>query len=154
VRRALADAGRKAIDVDALVVSAPLVPTAEACRGLARRALGPHGAGIPALGVAGAGDRAKAVASDEATAVASDEATALAMGAVAALQGATIMAASAVHSWELAVCVGHGRDGRTVALCLSRRPGGQGRGSGQQRPGEEADDGPAEQQRDRPHPTA
>jgi hypothetical protein len=146
VRRALADAGRKAIDVDALVVSAPLVPTAEACRGLARRALGPHGAGIPALGVAGAGDRAKAVASDEATA--------LAMGAVAALQGATIMAASAVHSWELAVCVGHGRDGRTVALCLSRRPGGQSRGSGQQRPGEEADDGPAEQQRDRPHPTA
>ena len=146
VRRALAGAGRKAVDVDALVVSAPLVPTAEACRGLARRALGPHGAGIPALGVVVAGDGAKAVASDGAEA--------LAMGAAAALQAATIMDASALEGWELAACVGLGRDGTTVALCLSRRPGWQGPGSGQQRPGEEADDGPAEQQRDGPDPTA
>ena len=137
MRRALAGVGRKAFEVDALVVAAPLVPTAEACRSLARRALGPHGAQVPALGVA----------------VAGDDAEVLAMGAAANLEAAAAMEGAAVEDWELAVCVGLGPDGTTVALCLSRS-GQLRRESGQQRPGDEADDGPAEQQRDRPDPTA
>lgn len=112
MRRALAAGGRKAVEVDALVVAAPLVPTVEACRSLARRALGPHGAGIPALGVAVAGDRADAVAGDDAEA--------LAMGAAAVLEAAADTDAMAFGGWELAVCVGVGRDGTTVALCLTR----------------------------------
>lgn len=75
------------------------------------------------------------------------------MGAAAAMEAAAAEDASAVADWELAVCVGVGRDGTTVALCLSRS-GQPRRGSGQQRPGQQADDGPAEQQRDRPDPTA
>lgn len=112
MRRALAVAGRKAVEVDALVVAAPLVPTTEACRSLARRALGPHGAGIPALGVAAAGHHAEAVASDGTEA--------LAMGAAAVLEAAAAMDVMAFGGWELAVFVGVGRDGTTVALCLSR----------------------------------
>jgi hypothetical protein len=130
VRRALAEAGRKAVEVDALVVAAPLAPTAEATRRLARRALGPHGSQVPALGVA----------------VAGEDAEALAMGAAAVLEAAAAMDAMAFKGWELAVCIGLAVDGTTVALCLSQ--------SGQQRLDEVADDGPAEQQRDRPDPTA
>jgi hypothetical protein len=131
VRRALAAAGRKAVEVDALVVAAPLVPTAETCRRLARRALGPHGEGIAAIGVAVAGDRAEDLAL----------AAAAYLGSAATADGASV-----AEGWALAVCVGRAVDGTTVALCLCR--------SGQQRPGQQADDGPAEQQRDRTDPTA
>ncbi len=105
VRRALAAARRKAVEVDALCVAAPLAPTAEACRRLARRALGPHGSEIAALGVAVTGDRAED----------------LARAAVAFMVTASDSeAVPAVEDWALAVCVGLAADGTTVALCLER----------------------------------
>lgn len=105
VRRALAAAGRKAVEVDVLCVAAPLAPTAEACRRLARRALGPHGSGIAALGVAVAGDHA----------------VDLALAAAAFMEAADDSSeASVADGWELAVCVGLAADGTTVALCLGR----------------------------------
>jgi hypothetical protein len=105
VRRALAAAGRKAVEVDALCVAAPLAPTAEACRRLARRALGPHGSEIAAFGVA----------------VASEHAEDLAMAAAAYLEAAdTSNEVSVAEGWALAVCVGVAADGTSVALCLGR----------------------------------
>ena len=105
VRRALAAAGRKAVEVDALCVAAPLAPTAEACRRLARRALGPHGSGIAVLGVAVTGDHAED----------------LAMAAAAFMEAAdTSNEASVAEGWALAVCVGLAVDSTTVALCLGR----------------------------------
>ena len=105
MRRALAAAGRKAVEVDVLCVAAPLAPTAETCRRLARRALGPHGSGIAALGVAVAGEHA-------------DD---LALAAAAHLEAAdTSNEASVAEGWALAVCVGLAADGTSVALCLGR----------------------------------
>ncbi len=75
------------------------------------------------------------------------------MGAAANLDGAAAMEGATVEDWALAVCVGLGPDGTTVALCLSRSRQLRCE-SDQKRPGEEADDRPAEQQRDRPDPTA
>lgn len=105
VRRALAAAGRKAVEVDVLCVAAPLAPTAETCRRLARRALGPHGDGIAAFGVAVIGDHAED----------------LAMAAAAYLEATDAShEASVAGGWALAVCVGLAADGTTVALCLGR----------------------------------
>ncbi len=106
MRRALAAAGRKAVEVDALCVAAPSAPTAEACRRLARRALGPHGSQVPALGVA----------------VADVDAEALALAAAAFVEAAAAVGARrrCAEGWALAVCVGLGPDGTTVALCLVR----------------------------------
>lgn len=101
MRRALADARWKAVAVDRLFVAAPIAPTAEAARRFARRALGPHGAEIPAIGLVIAGEQAESIAS----------------GAARAAQRLP------AGDWELAVCVGLGPDGTAVALCLSRRAG-------------------------------
>jgi hypothetical protein len=46
VRRALADARKKAFDVVGLIVSAELAPTTAAAGEFARRALGPHGESV------------------------------------------------------------------------------------------------------------
>jgi hypothetical protein len=123
VRRALADAGRKAVEVDHLVVAVPLIPPAADCRVFARRALGPHGADIPVLAVAFAVDDA----------------------ATLAAQAAGVMQRRSATDWAMAVCVGLGTDGSTVALCLDR--------SGRHRPGDVADGGTRQQQRDRSEPT-
>jgi hypothetical protein len=105
VRRALAAAGRKAVEVDALCVATPLAPTAQACRRLARRALGPHGSQVPALGVA----------------VADVDAEALALAAAAFMEAAAASdEAPLPEGWALAVSIGLGPDGTTVALCLGR----------------------------------
>jgi hypothetical protein len=52
VRRALADGGRKASDVVALVLAADPLPEPAAMARFTRRALGPHGGGVPAAIVA------------------------------------------------------------------------------------------------------
>jgi hypothetical protein len=48
VRRTLAVAGRKAIDVSSLIVVADTATPTEALRGFVRRALGPHAGTVPA----------------------------------------------------------------------------------------------------------
>lgn len=128
MRRALADAGRRAVEVDRLIVAAPDVPTPEACRRLARRALGPHGLTVAVLTVA--------IESDDADVLARRAADSLAVPA------ADVSDPGVADGEGLAVCVALGPDGRTVALCLDRQPG---RISGQQHPGDEADDGTAQQ---------
>ena len=47
VRRALADAGHKALDVTELVMVADRAPSSAALARFARRALGPHGGRVP-----------------------------------------------------------------------------------------------------------
>lgn len=55
VRRALAAAGRRATDVDALVLVADEEPDAAGLARFTRRALGPVGAEVPSVGAAGPG---------------------------------------------------------------------------------------------------
>ena len=100
VRRALADARRRAIDVVGVVVAAPPPLTLHAAQRFARRALGPHGDTVRLdLVVAEAGGGARLVE----------------------------LAADAARSIEdgdgLWVAVGIGCDGTTVALCLERGRG-------------------------------
>lgn len=120
MRRALADASRRAFEVDRLIVAAAVAPTAEACRLFARRALGPHGLAVPVRGLTFESRHADTLANAAAEALEQDPA----------------------EAWRLAVCVGLGPGGRTVALCLDREPG---RISGQRCPGDEADDRAPEQ---------
>ena len=96
VRRALADGGRRAMDVRALVLAAPPPLTLVQARRFARRALGPAGADVPII----------VVDSDESTG------EALADAAVAGLT------ASSPRTGGVAVVVGIGRDARTIALCV------------------------------------
>jgi hypothetical protein len=132
VRRALADAGRRAVEVDWLIVAAPVAPAAEACRRFARRALGPHGLNVPVRGLAFGSHAADSLAGAAARSLDKDPA----------------------EGWRLAVCVGLGPDGRSVALCLDPAPvRAPGRPSDRQRPRDEADDGAPDEQRDRPGPT-
>ena len=56
VRRALADAGRKAFDVSDLLVVADRAVTGEALERFTRRALGPHGASVRAVASLAEGD--------------------------------------------------------------------------------------------------
>ncbi len=69
VRRALAAAGRRAVDVDGLAVVADRAPDAATLARFTRRALGPHRAEAPAIGTAHGGGHAERV--DAATALAS-----------------------------------------------------------------------------------
>lgn len=55
VRRALAAAGRRAVDVQALSLVADVVPDPAALARFTRRALGPHGAGVTSIGRGAAG---------------------------------------------------------------------------------------------------
>lgn len=55
VRRALAAAGRRALDVDVLVLATDAEPDPTRLARFTRRALGPHGDGVPSAGLAGAG---------------------------------------------------------------------------------------------------
>ncbi len=57
VRRSIAAAGRKALDVTRLMVVADAPVSAAALGRFARRALGPHGASVVALPVSVAGDQ-------------------------------------------------------------------------------------------------
>jgi len=97
-RRALADAGCKAVEVDLLIIAARDEPTPVACATLARRALGPHGLETRTVGMA----------------VATDKADELVADAVSSL------AASQDTAWTLAVAIGAGSDGTIVALCVRR----------------------------------
>lgn len=97
-RRALADAGAKAVAVDLLIIAARDEPSLAACATLARRALGPHGLETRTVGMA----------------IASDGADELVADAVESL------AAQEDSAWTLAVAIGVGTDGTIVALCARR----------------------------------
>ena len=98
VRRALAEAGRRAVDVSTLIVATSGPLDAEVLAGFARRALGPHGSSVRSRGLVAA-PRADA-----------DE---LAASAAAELSGD-------LSPDGIGIAVGLGTDGTTVALCLGR----------------------------------
>jgi len=100
VRRALADAGRRAVDVTALVVASPDPIPGDVLAAFARRALGPWGADVPSAVVTAVGD------ADELAAVAAAELPAVTSDPVA-----------------VGIVVGLAADGTTVALCLGRAAG-------------------------------
>jgi len=89
------------VEVDRLVVASPSSLDDEALRSFARRALGPHGETVSVTALARADGRA----------------VRLAMGAVRWACG------QPGADWRLAVCLGLGRDGSSVALCLARGSG-------------------------------
>ena len=102
VRRALADARLRALDVEVVTVVAPPPLTRLAVEGFMRRALGPHAAGVELLFV-------------EADVPDAAGLTDHALGALAPEHGRR----------GIAVTVGIAGDGTTVALCLGpgdRRP--------------------------------
>jgi hypothetical protein len=100
VRRALAAAGRRAIDVEAMVVaSSGLVPE-DVLGTFARRALGPEAQRVAVSGLTHSGD-----------------ADALADVAVR-----DIAAGSSLLGRGVGIAVGLGSDGTTVALCVWRGP--------------------------------
>jgi hypothetical protein len=100
VRRALADARRRGIDVVGMVVAAPPPLTLDAAQRFARRALGPHGDAVRLdLVAAETGDAARLA------------------------QLAAEAARSSLDSDGLWVAVGIGPDETTVALCVERGRG-------------------------------
>jgi hypothetical protein len=101
VRRALADAGRRALDVEALVIATPPPLTPEAVATFARRALGPHGATVRLDLVVETGDGAS-------------------LAELAARR-----APRARSPGGIVVAVGIGPDGTTVAVCLDGPPAAQ-----------------------------
>jgi hypothetical protein len=106
VRRALADAGRRATDVVALVLACPEAVPPDVLRAFARRALGPFGETVPVASVAAEGPAERiADAGAERLAAAGRDAAA---GLVAPQDG-------------VLVAVAVGADGTTVARCLGRR---------------------------------
>lgn len=98
IRRALADAGTKAFEVDYVAVGARQEPSHTTCVTLARRALGPRGQVTRTAG----------------TAVDDDDPGRIAASVVQSLTDASAPA------WTLAVAVGVGSDGTIVALCVRR----------------------------------
>lgn len=105
------------MEVGALVKAARVVLDDESVRRFARRALGPHGAVVPVKSLAFEDGSAEAYAD----------------------RAAEALSAGLIEGWALAVAVGLGDDGSTVALCVER--------SGPQGPGEQADERAAEQER-------
>ena len=98
VRRALADAGRRAVDVSALIVAATGPLEAEVLAAFARRALGPHGASVRC---------SSQVAAPRV------DASELAASAAAGMSGD-------LSPDGIGIAVALGPDGTTVALCLGR----------------------------------
>jgi hypothetical protein len=108
VRRALADAHRRAADVTLMVVAcAPPIPE-DAIASFARRALGPHGADVHVAGVAGTAADAEGLAAQAASELAARR--------------------TGEDSGCVGIAVGLGADGTTVACCLAidepREPAG------------------------------
>ena len=101
VRRALADARRRAADVTALVVATPSPLSEDAVRAFARRALGPAGERVAIEAVEASDPDAQRLASIA--------------GSVAARRAT---------SEGVSVAVGIDPDGTSVALCLERGPTG------------------------------
>ncbi len=62
------------------------------------------------------------------------------------MQAAADMESRSATGWALAVAVGLGADGTSVALCLERPPSDALQASGRERAGDEADEGATEQQ--------
>lgn len=96
VRRALADANRKATDVAALVVASADPLPADVLAAFARRALGPHGAAV----------RVVAIMSDAAGAE------------ILADRAAEDIASAGLAGDSCGLAVGIDSQGTTVALCL------------------------------------
>jgi hypothetical protein len=125
VRRALADAGRKAVEVDAIVVAASIAAPGKDIDAFIRTALGRHGAGVEHASVA---DGAVIAAAGDALGVG---ATRDALGAIDVVVGATGDAA-VVGAGTSAVNVGVGTGAivvavlsighTTLALCLGSLP--------------------------------
>lgn len=108
-RRALAAAGRKAVEVTELMVIADVVPAPDALARFARRALGPHGAGVRATARPAPGlDRATRESR---------------LTELAARQARGVATASLI----IAVCLGPGA--WATALCLASRGGATARGA-------------------------
>ena len=99
VRRALAQAQRRAVDVTALAIASPMAVEASALADFARRALGSHGVGIGLSATAPDG-----------TATADSLAE----------SAADHMAVSDLISHGVGIAVGLDADGTTVALCVQR----------------------------------
>lgn len=93
VRRALAVAGRRATDVDGLAMVTDRAPKPAALARFVRRALGPHGADVPAIGRAGPCDHD------------------------ARLTLATEMAGDRVHR-GVAIAIALGPDGLATVACI------------------------------------
>ena len=107
VRRALADAGRRAVDVSDLAVASPAPIGDDELARLARRALGPHGERVPATGVVSHATSADALAE-------------VASAHVASLLTAT-PASEPAGPTRLGIGVGIAPDGTIVALCVALR---------------------------------
>ena len=105
VRRALSDAGRRALDVAALVVASAVAVGEDETARFTRRALGPHGQWVPAAGIV------------------SDEMSADGLARVAAAHLATVLyvtpAREPTGPVRLGIAVGIASDGTTVALCVA-----------------------------------
>jgi hypothetical protein len=105
VRRALSDAGRRALDVGALVVASAVAVGADEAARFTRRALGPHGQCVPAADLV------------------SDEMSADALAQVAAAHLATLLdaipARESTGPVRLGIGVGIASDGMTVAFCVA-----------------------------------
>jgi hypothetical protein len=104
VRRALAAAGRRALDVSTLLVASNEPIEADVLAAFARRALGPHGASIQATGL---------VSSEP-------EAVALATHAVA------VATTTVTPRTGLVIAIGIAADGTTEARCLGVGAAGPG----------------------------
>lgn len=120
VRRSLAQAGRRAVDVEALVVGAPDQLGAEALARFARRALGPHGDGVSAVGIADGDASADALAS----------------------LAAEHLATTGLPGDGVGIAVGIAADGTAVALCIDRPVPGLG---ASEELDDEADEGSGQQ---------
>ena len=92
VRRAVADAGWRATDIDAIVVACPPPLEVDAVRRFARRALGPHGDAVASVALETEDDRDGLVAR------------------------ATRSRPGSARRW---IAVGITRDGTTVATCVA-----------------------------------
>jgi hypothetical protein len=97
VRRAIAAAGRRAVDVSALVIATQGPLDAEVVAAFARRALGPHGGVVRARGLAVQGNSAEALAATAAAKLGAD-----------------------LSSDGIGIAVGIDDGGNVVALCLGR----------------------------------
>jgi hypothetical protein len=119
VRRALAAAGRRAMDVTSLVVaSTEPIPSAVLAR-FTRRALGPHGAVIAVNAHEPGATDAEALAAHAASRIPAPDG---ADGAGEPGSGGGEAPARVTNRPGVAVVVGLGTDGTVVAVCLGRPP--------------------------------
>ena len=122
VRRALAAAGRRAMDVTSLVVaSTEPIPSAVLAR-FTRRALGPHGAVIAVNAHEPGATDAEALAAHAASRIPAPDGADGADGAGEPGSAGGEAPAGVTNRPGVAVVVGLGTDGTVVAVCLGRPP--------------------------------